>query len=654
MDRPEPRGPDVSRRDVAVFAGANAVLIALAFLAGREQFTIAPENSELPRALVGKWVPYALALATAGSIAIAIAAPGTGRAFLVRHFALYAASPLLLFMVRYDPAVLNSQLGAVYLLIPVAFAAHALEGTWRGLRRLGDRRVATLLGITVLLASLMVLPYDRSVYPTASDEPHYLLITQSLLYDHDVDLRNDYDGDRYRVFYPARLPDVHGIGVGAAIYPIRDLGLPLLSTLPFALGGRSGVMALLCLTGALLGAQLYLLLRDLRFGPRDAFLATAATALVHPILTYTTQVYPDLPAALAFVSAVRLLGRGAQMRARHLAGASALVGVLPWLTTRGWLIAVGVGAVVAYWSLRPLFGAITRRTGRSARPQAEPTGRRSSRARLGRIPAAALRIAAGGLPFAAIVGLLAYVNGRMFGLYLPAAGYYLISDQQQVLAYSPLVGGLGLFFDRVFGLVGRAPIYLLAFLGIAALVRRVRSGLMPILAPLFLGWLAYFIYIADIAYWFADGSPPSRYLLASMPFLVAGVAGGFEAARGSGRWRPALEAVAWALAGWSVFVTYLYAVLPETRYDLAASIRATASPGELWVFVGRLLRPAPGSLLPSLVRVDGLSIALSAAWVALAAGLGVLGWIARRPQALHDRDRSGAMRAPADPRVARR
>ncbi|MDP9265935.1 MAG: hypothetical protein M3O91_07460, partial [Chloroflexota bacterium] len=349
------------RRDLGLFALLNAGLIALLFLAGRQPLALSPDNPELPIALVGKWLPYALALASAGSIAIARLVPSVGRGFLVRHFALYAASPLLLFMVRYDPAVLNSQLGAVYLLVAVAFAAHALSGIWAGLPALGDRRVATLLGLTVLVTSLMVLPYDRSVYPTASDEPHYLLITQSLLYDHDVDLRNDYDGDRYRAFYPARLPDVHGIGVGHAIYPIRDLGLPILSVLPFALAGRSGVMAMLCLVAALLAAQLYLLLRDLRFDPRDAFLAVAATALVHPILTYTTQVYPDLPAALAFVGAVRLLGRGAAMRARDLAAASALVGVLPWLTTRGWLIAVGVGVVVAFWSLRPLFGGLVPR-----------------------------------------------------------------------------------------------------------------------------------------------------------------------------------------------------------------------------------------------------------------------------------------------------
>ncbi len=643
------------RRDLGLFVVVNAGLTVLLLVAGRQSVPLDARNPDLFVALTAKWLPYALVLATVGSAGIACLAPGVGRGFLLRHFALYAASPLLLFMVRYDPAVLNSQLGAVYVLVAVAFAVHALLGIRAGLPTLGDRRAATLIALTVLATSLMVLPYDRSGYPTASDEPHYLLITQSLLYDHDLDLRNDYDCDRYRVFYPARLPDVHGIGVGNAIYPIRDLGLPILSVVPFALGGRSGVMAMLCLVAALLAAQLYLLLRDLRFNPRDAFLATAATVLAHPILTYSTQVYPDLPAALAFVGAVRLLGRGAAMRLRDLAWASALVGVLPLLTTRAWLISVGVGVVVAFWSLRPLFGgpAPLRATMSSAAQRGRGLGAMTSSASpRGRLRIAGARIAAGGLPFAGIVGLLAYVNGRMFGLYLPAAGYYLISDQSQVLVYSPVVGGLGLFFDRVFGLIGRAPIYLLAFLGAAVLVRRARSGMLTILAPLFLGWLAYFIYIADIAYWFADGSPPSRYMLASMPLLVAGVAGGLEAIRAAARLRPALEAIGWCVAGWTAFVTYIYAVLPETRYELAARIRETGSPGEFWVFIGRLIRPTPGSLLPSLVRIDGASIALSAAWVALAVGLGVVGWIACRPRPLREGEQLDASFASTDSGIA--
>src|SRR3546814_1217064 len=54
--------------------------------------------------------------------------------------------------------------------------------------------------------------------------------------------------------------------------------LPVLSLVQFAVAGRLGVLALMCVVAAALAAQLYLLLRDLRFAPRVAFLAEIGRA----------------------------------------------------------------------------------------------------------------------------------------------------------------------------------------------------------------------------------------------------------------------------------------------------------------------------------------------------------------------------------------
>src|SRR5439155_12107060 len=124
--------------------------------------------------------------------------------------------------------------------------------------------------------------------------------------------------------------------------------------LPFAIAGRTGVLVFMCAVGAVLVAQLYLACRDLRVAHRPALLGVAGAALAHPLLTYTTQIYPELPAALAFVIAARLIRAGRATSLLSLAGASACVGVLPWLSARGWLITVGVGLVVAYGALRPV------------------------------------------------------------------------------------------------------------------------------------------------------------------------------------------------------------------------------------------------------------------------------------------------------------
>ena len=67
------------------------------------------------------------------------------------------------------------------------------------------------------------------------------------------------------------------------------------------------------LVGALLAAQLYLLLRDLRFDRRVALLAVGGTAFVHPIFTYTTQVYPDLKTPCTRITPVLASVQGPEM-----------------------------------------------------------------------------------------------------------------------------------------------------------------------------------------------------------------------------------------------------------------------------------------------------------------------------------------------------
>src|SRR5258708_9404570 len=213
----------------------------------------------------------------------------------------------------------------------------------------------------------------------------------------------------------------------------------------------------------------------------------------------------------------------------------------------------------------------------------------------------------------------------MFGLFMPSAGYYLIKDQQQVLALAPQVGALGLFFDRAFGLIGRTPLYLLAFLGAYAVWRRARDQHRDELVPLVLGWLLSFLYIADIAYWWADGSPSSRYLVATVRLLVVAVAGGIEPLAHAERWRSVMRIAATTTLAWSLYAVFSYAMEPTLGYDLATEVQATGTAGRFWVYVGKVLRPDPGSAFPSLVLIGPWTVVLSIAWLALAAALVLIG-----------------------------
>jgi hypothetical protein len=238
----------------------------------------------------------------------------------------------------------------------------------------------------------------------------------------------------------------------------------------------------------------------------------------------------------------------------------------------------------------------------------------------GRVRAAVPLLVAAALPFAAIVGGYALLDNALYGIPIPNAGYFVIRDQQQVLALTPWIGGLGLLLDRTFGLLSHAPIYLLAFLGAVPLWRRWRATRSPAILALFLGWLLYFLYIADIFYWWADGSPSSRYQIASIAFLLVGVASGLEIVRaGLARWL-----AAGALA-WSVAVTLIYALIPNSRYDIVADVRPTGGPGLLWTTVTRVVRVDPGLVFPSMVRAEAQDYAIAGVWLLIIAGLVIAG-----------------------------
>ena len=68
------------------------------------------------------------------------------------------------------------------------------------------------------------------------DEPHYLVVTQSLLADHDLRSTNNHARGDYRAYFPAPLkPDYRAAGRDGAIYSIHPVGVSVLIAPAFAL-----------------------------------------------------------------------------------------------------------------------------------------------------------------------------------------------------------------------------------------------------------------------------------------------------------------------------------------------------------------------------------------------------------------------------------
>lgn len=580
---------------IALTAASIAIMAAIEAAVSSWTHTYVPEL----------W-PYAVTLGALGAALVARALPEPSRGrFLLRHSLLALIAPVSAVHAAGDAASAPATFATWYGLYAFTFALHAVWALWRSAPRIDDGHIVRVLAGVLLVTELVLVPYTTLAIAPEADEPHYLILAQSLAFDRDVDLTNNYRPESYQTFYPGVLRDVHAIEVGPKLYPIRDLGLPIVAALPFALAGRPGVLVLLAVVAAVVVAQIYRLLRELDISPQIAVAATALAGLSHPFHAYSTQIYPEIFLTLLGILTIRLLRRGTSMSIRDAALASTLIALLPWFTTRAWFFGAGLAACLAAFTLLP---ALT-----------SPHDRR----------AALYRAAAAVAPGLAIVAALLAFNWSLFELAIPGAGFYLVSDQQQVLNDAPWLGAAGLLFGRVFGLVGRAPIYLVAFVGIAPLLLRMRRH-GPAVAALVVSWTAHFLFIASLEHWHSDWSPPSRNLVATIPLLVVAVAIGFETIAHSRR-RSILFLPVAAAAGWSLLISLVLGAQPFLRYELPDALRATRATGRLWVLIQDTLGGVDlGRILPSTTRVTDSTGPLVLMWCAIALVLAMWGWRAAR------------------------
>src|SRR4051812_6724800 len=500
-------------------------------------------NDPLALDLVTSWLPRAIVLAAVAAVLLAIGLRGRTRwLYLAGHLLVYPSLGAVAIAIAHGPFAdmdgwqrdpLYVHLGLAYMFVMLVIGAHLAIGVVLIARTRGDAAVAAGLAVAAVALYLAVLPYQPAVRDLVADEPHYLVFTESLWLDHDLALDDDYRREPYMGFWPTRLPDVHAVRTASGLYPIREPGFPLLLVIPFGLEGRYGVLREMAVLGAALVAQLYLLLRDVGISRRLAAGTMVIVGFTHPLLTYTTQIFPELAVALGLATAARILRRGSESSALALALASTIAGGLVWLTVRALPLAAGVVLCAA------LFSVIRRDTMRVR----------------------AMRLVSAGAPFLIVMAGLAALDQQMFGDWTPGAGarlFYVSKPFVTAPTWTPQIGGLGLFIDRVFGIFRNSPEYILLLAGIVPLALLVRRG-NAIAIVLCAGAVLYLAAIANFFYWHADYAPAPRYLVTILPALVVALALGLERIVRLGRFGWAAVVVACAS---SVAITYLFLAHP--------------------------------------------------------------------------------------------
>jgi len=426
-------------------------------------------------------------------------------------------------------------LGLIQAVFLLGLASVAVFYAWAN-AHLASRRS---LRVWILCASMLVYAgttgWMRVSSRITGDEPHYLLLSHSLVHDHDFDLSNNYAHHDYLSYYPRLMAPETVPGRNGTAMLWHDVGLPILMAPGYAWAGWTGAMLTVNIVSSLLALGIFEAAVELGAATGSAILVWGLFAFSAPLMIYNSQLYPETAGAAGALWAVILFSRFIQVgKTRLLWYVGTLLALLPWLCIRYWMYVGPLLAVIA------LFIFIHRR------------------------PRSGAHLTALALPLCLSLAVFAWFDSRHFGTLLPNAGYLRVAAVYPQYAHiEPLRGLLGLMFDRLQGIIPLAPICLWA---LAGLLPGLKKALWPV-AALAAASFSYLVFMAFSQNWPGGDCPPARYALGAV--LLWAPAAALVLRRWTQRW---LFGAAFL---WSALMAIAYTGFSAVRYphmiDLATS-----------------------------------------------------------------------------------
>ena len=327
--------------------------------------------------------------------------------------------------------------------------------------------------------------------PIDGDEPYYLLTTDSVVRDFDLDLANQY-GTRVGARWGREdLVPLFGdpVGKDGQQYSRHEPFLALLMIPGYLIAGLHGALATIALFGVLLVRSTIRWMEDEGLGEEAIRGVFPFFALAPPVLFYATRIWPEVPAAFFFVEALR--GVREQRAKRWMPAVLGLV----LLKLRFVLVAVGVVASSQWPVARKLWS------------------RRDS--------PGSWQLATGNLGI-----VLAVLAAPLIVIFAITGDPTNVHSWRELIPMNPmnyLIGFCGLLVDGMSGLLFQAPFYLFVVVALTSWKTTPRGFRTGVLAS-----LLYVFYLIPRGEWFGGWAPPLRYLVFLMPVLAVGIASVWE------------------------------------------------------------------------------------------------------------------------------
>lgn len=352
-----------------------------------------------------------------------------------------------------------------------------------------------VLIICIALPYLFNFDLNWPVIRLGGDEPHYLVMADSLVRHHSLDIKQEYQKSEYRSFFPGGL-DYHlppGLFTPESShwYSFHSPGLAILVAPFFALARVKGALFAMSVLSFVLLIEIYVWSTMVTLDKRAALFAAAVYGSTLSFLTLAGRIFPDIPQAVLTMGALILLVRKRSSVSNLLLGS--LIGVSIWIHMKMGLILFTAGTIALYQEWFKL-------------------GRRH------------VRIVSLVLPwFVLWLGYEIAIHS-WYNVILPSSIY---ANAGQLWQLSPTQSIPAMLFDSAKGLFINNPILLLLLVGLPVWAKRQTTSLA--LAAMIV--LPTVLLQSTFSDWSGGWAPIGRYITAWLPVFLPALAFVFQEAR---------------------------------------------------------------------------------------------------------------------------
>jgi hypothetical protein len=438
--------------------------------------------------------------------------------------------------------------------------------TMRAIERWSLSTIAVaVFAITAATAGVAAQRLTGTALFPSGDEPHYLVMAQSLWRDGDLKIENNHQRGDYREYYPDDLePHYLTRGANGEIYSIHPIGIAVILAPIYALAGYKGAVWALILMGAAAAAMAWRWTVATTNAPGAATFAWAAIAFSAPYMFNTFTVYPEIGGALAVMFALTTTLKTNTERSGLAIwiAVGIAIATLPWLSTKYAPMSAALFLVVTF-RLRK------------------------------KEPATFLRNpkvwAVTAIYALSLTGWFAFFYA-IWGTPLPMAPY---GSLVQTTPLNLRFGAPGLLFDQEYGLLAYAPVYILAGTGLYQMWRAGAELRRQAIEITFI-FAALLATVGAFGIWWGGTSAPARPIASGLLMLMLPIATAFRSAPAGSPRRAAQHLLLWIGVGIAITLAVGQdgLLINNTRDGSSALLDFWSPRWELWSLAPTFVAPA--------------------------------------------------------------